>query len=343
MADEQRKRVQSADGIEKTTRRARAAAAKGMSFRALADLYRAEVSTFKKAPEHDARHLRQATDHFGDRPVSEITADEWMDFFRSKLKVTVAQDGRKHGGNTAAKRLQSCICAVLNWGVTEKKVLDLNPIGRAKRVGRPEQSRDRVLNDEELTRLLVVLDDDSANSVDASIRLALRLILETCCRPEEVAEMQVAELVNLDGRSPEWHRPREGLKNDQAHIVPLSPQAVETIKAAIKISAPSEYVFASPRTNAAVRRASLGKAMKRTLVPQAKIARTTPHDLRRTSASIAARFGATVAVLGMLVGHKPKETLPGVLSVYVRYSYLTERRSALEKIGEHLAGLLALA
>jgi integrase len=63
----------------------------------------------------------------------------------------------------------------------------------------------------------------------------------------------------------------------------------------------------------------------------------TPHDLRRTFRSIAARVGVPREIAELLMNHAP----PVLEDIYDRHSYLPEKREALQKISDFIQTLAA--
>ena len=67
----------------------------------------------------------------------------------------------------------------------------------------------------------------------------------------------------------------------------------------------------------------------------------TVHDIRRTAATGMARLGVPPQVADALLNQKGG-VISGVAAVYIRYSYLDERREALETWEAHVVSLLGL-
>jgi integrase len=65
----------------------------------------------------------------------------------------------------------------------------------------------------------------------------------------------------------------------------------------------------------------------------------TLHDLRRTVVSGMARLGVAPHVADKILNHQ-SGTISGVAAVYQRHEFLAERKDALERWGEHVAGLI---
>jgi integrase len=64
------------------------------------------------------------------------------------------------------------------------------------------------------------------------------------------------------------------------------------------------------------------------------------HDLRRCAASGLARLQTPPHVIEAVLNHR-SGTISGVAAVYNRYSYLDEKRLALEAWAQHVQGLAA--
>jgi integrase len=106
--------------------------------------------------------------------------------------------------------------------------------------------------------------------------------------------MMLSELHDLSGATPHWIIPRQRTKNKKSeHTVPLSPAAVALILETLEAS--KDYakgqndrpVFASRFEGVTtLARHSLSQAVRRILKAK-KFAKFTPHDLRRTAATMA--------------------------------------------------------
>jgi integrase len=68
------------------------------------------------------------------------------------------------------------------------------------------------------------------------------------------------------------------------------------------------------------------------------IADWTMHDLRRTAATHMAKANVPPHVLSAILNHTPGSAM-GVTSIYNRFRYTDERRSALQAWAEHLTSL----
>ena len=64
----------------------------------------------------------------------------------------------------------------------------------------------------------------------------------------------------------------------------------------------------------------------------------TPHDLRRTAATLMSENGSPRLVVAKVLNHVSADA--GVTAVYDRHSYDKEKRQALEGLGRRIASLI---
>jgi len=205
-------------------------------------------------------------------------------------------------------RTLAAISAVFSWAIREEVAgVRENPCRLIRR--HEMRSRERVLGDREVALLWPSLDS------------TLRLILLTGARPGEVVALRVEDV-----RDGVWSMPGEptglwpGTKNKSNHRVPLSEPA-----AAIVV----EHVARRPR-----RRAS--EELLKRLWARCGIPKVTPHDLRRSFATLVARLGYGRQAVNRLLNHADYS----VGSVYDRYGYEAEDRRIVDAVGRHIAAVV---
>jgi integrase len=155
--------------------------------------------------------------------------------------------------------------------------------------------------------------------------------------------MMLSELHALDGPDPHWIIPRLRTKNKKTeHTVPLSPAAVRLILEALEVS--KEYakgkndrpVFASRFEGVTtLARHSLSQAVRR-IVADKKFAKFTPHDLRRTAATLAQSLRVPRDYVKALLNHKDGD----VTAIYARWHMFEEKREAAMAIEAALLPLM---
>jgi integrase len=202
-----------------------------------------------------------------------------------------------------------------------------------------EKPRDRVLTDDELRWFSAACDE-----IGWPFGALAKLLLLTAQRRDEVAGIEWAE---IDFTNRVWVIPRHKTKNDRAHEVQLSDEAMEVLQTLPRVSdqllftttgstAVSGFSRSKRRLDAAMlkaKRIELG-ARKGDAIP-----RWTLHDLRRTAATGMARLNIPPHVVDRILNHT-SGTIRGVAAVYNRFAYLEERRAALEAWSIYLSDLL---
>jgi integrase len=190
-----------------------------------------------------------------------------------------------------------------------------------------EKARERCLSDDELGAVW------RASLSLGEYGAIVRLLILTGQRRSEIAEMTWSE---IDLAAKVWTLPAARAKNGRMHSVPLSDAALAILEnfsagAGLNVFAPVSF----SREKAQLDAASTIRADS-TLPPWCI------HDLRRTCASGMAALGVPPHVVEAVLNHK-SGVIRGVASVYNRYSYAAEKRSALELWAAHVAGLPAPA
>jgi len=196
-----------------------------------------------------------------------------------------------------------------------------------------EVKRKRYLTTDELARLTVAL-TEYPNQQFANI---IRLLMLTGARRNEVVLMRWKDL-DLDRRddkgkpSPVWTKPASTTKQKTDHVVPLSAPAQQLLSQIYDAQrgARSEFVFASSRGDGRV--IELKDHWKR-LCKVTGIAGLRIHDLRHSFASQLVSGGASLPLIGALLGHSNPVTTS-------RYAHLYDdpQRAAVEKVGAIISG-----
>jgi integrase len=247
------------------------------------------------------------------RSIHEITK-------RDVVEVVTAIEQR--GAPVAANKTLKSIKTFLRWCVG-RAVLDQSP---AEGVPLPakEVARDRVLDDEELARVIL-----AARQVGGPYGGIVEFLALTGQRREEVARLQWEEL-DLARRI--WTIPRSRTKNAKAHVVHISEQALAAVKRADR-RGPLVFSLLGTKPFQEFSRA------KRVLDQLSSVTGWRLHDLRRTCVSGMAGLGVAPHVADKILNHQ-SGTISGVAAVYQRHEFFAERRAALELWGAHVSKIL---
>jgi integrase len=253
------------------------------------------------------RHIRPA---LGRMKVAEVT---WADLDTLHRKIT------KAGHATQANRVVAVASRMFALAIRWKMRSDNPAKGIERNV---EHKRKRYATPTELKRLTDALDAQE----DQQAADIFRLCLFTGCR---VGEAMSARWDDIDLPAGKWTKPGSTTKQKTDHVVPLSAPAKQLL-AVLRKRTNSEWVF--PADSAPGHRVTVQKSWL-ALCKAAKIVGLRIHDLRHSFASQLASNGASLPLIGALLGHSNPATTH-------RYAHLFDdpQRAAVERIGKIIAG-----
>lgn len=174
-------------------------------------------------------------------------------------------------------------------------------------------------------------------------KFASRLLALTATRPGVVQFAQPNEFLDLDGDQPIWHIPAEKMKLHQAEkelevfdfIVPLSRQAVAVVKAAMKLSGHTGWLFPSRRD---ARKPMSENALSYLYVRLGYKGRHVPHGWRATFSTIMNERAALLdrhgdrQIIDLMLAHRQE----GVEPIYNRAAYMPRRRELAQEWADML-------
>jgi integrase len=250
---------------------------------------------------------------WGSRSIHEITK-------RNVVEAIAAIEQR--GAPIAANKTLKTLKTFLRWCVG-RAVLDQSP---AEGIPLPakEISRDRILTDDELARVII-----AARKMGVRYGGIVELLALTAQRREEVARV-TSEEFDIEQRI--WTLPKARTKNGKPHFVHLSNEAIVVLNRANKIGR-LVFSFDGAKPFQDFTRA------KRELDELSGVRDWRLHDLRRTCVSGMARLGIPPHVADKILNHQAG-MISGVAAVYQRHDFLAERKDALERWGAHVRKIL---
>lgn len=220
-----------------------------------------------------------------------------------------------------ANRMFALLSRFFGWCV-ERDILEHSPMAGLKKLY-AETSRDRVLTEGEIRDVWLACD-----TVGYPGGTLAKLLLLTACRLREISDL-TDDMIGEDVIAlPET-------KNGRAHLIPITKQIRAVLRTMPRFK--GDYILTStagkrPMQNFADVKAKLDEA--------SGVAGWTFHDLRRTAASSMARLKIQPHIIEAVLNHK-SGAVSGVAAVYNRYSYLDEKRDALEKWGRDVDRIVA--
>jgi integrase len=206
--------------------------------------------------------------------------------------------------------------------------------------------RERILSEAEIKALPNKLAE--AQMAEQN-KAALWIMLSTCCRVSEISQ---ARWVDVDLDTSKWRIPAENAKNAKEHSIHLSPFAIEHFKTLRRLSGESPWVLPARHTQSHVCLKSLTKQigdrqrgdrlpMKGRSVNTNSLAlpegKWTPHDLRRTGATMMGALGIRPDVIEKCLNHVEQNKL---IRIYQRQKLQAEQAEAWRLLGERLELLL---
>ena len=236
----------------------------------------------------------------------------------SRCDVAVLISSVAQRAPVLANRVLAITRRLFKWAIGQG-LIEVNPCDQVERSTR-EPARERVLAKTELRQLWIATEE-----LDPSWRALFQLCTLTAQRVGEVLHMRWDDIDESW-----WTLPATSAKNGKSHRVPLSPQALQVLSG---LQRRGLYVFSAPRAPERPLRA-YRKAFKRACAI-ASVTNARPHDLRRTAASMMTSMGVSRLTVGHILNHTDRS----VTSVYDRYSYDSEKRSALQLWADTVAGI----
>ncbi len=159
--------------------------------------------------------------------------------------------------------------------------------------------------------------------------LMLKILLATCVRKSELV---LAKKVHVDLAASTWRVPDENAKGGRGYLIPLAPLAAGWFRELIEFAGESQWVLPARigRARAAdrpIHERTINEAIERLRERKLpELRQFSPHDLRSTARSQLAALGIDIIVAERCLNH----SLGGLVAVYDKYDYMTERRRALE-------------
>ena len=226
--------------------------------------------------------------------------------------------------------------------------------------------RDRVLTHPEIKELATIFTTTKAvydaaenkrkarRSLSEESQCAVWICLSTLCR---IGELLKAKWVHVDLEAGTWFIPAENTKGErgkkQDQTVTLSAFALNQFKALKKRAGESAWLFPATNGKASLNEKTVSKQIgdrqimfknrkelknrvndNSLVLSKGESGEWTPHDLRRTGATIMQELGVTMEVIDRCQNH----VIAGskVRRHYMKYDYLKEKADAWAKLGERL-------
>ena len=242
------------------------------------------ISTLRKATQRSTGYYLDAlVAYHGRRKLAGLTRADY---------VAVAESYRARGKRPSANRCKSAMHAFCAFAV-DQGWIEANPMQGMRRqtIGGKETARTRTLSEGEIKWLW--------NQSPSNHRRLFRVLLLTGCRIGE-ARAATWSMVQGDADAAVLVLPAEIVKSKRTHTVPLSAMALQVLGPRGK-DHEAIFEFAGNST--------VHAALDRTGVT------FTPHDIRRTVATLLSKLGVLPHVIERVLNHAE----PKLVQVYNRY------------------------
>lgn len=234
-------------------------------------------------------------------------------------------------GEPLARELRKHLTKMFNWAA-DRGLLNASPLAGMRRPELGYVARERVLSMEELRRIWDAAGEAEPGRTSYPFGPMVRLLILTGQRRSEIAELERG-WIDSEHRTVEI--PAARYKTKRPHVFPLSEPAWALVQSLPKWNG-GDCVFTTTSGARPVSGFSKAKAALDARIAQAgekkglgPMQPWTVHDIRRSVATHMARLGVPQEHIERVLGH----VVQGVAGTYNRYSYLDEKRAALELWG----------
>jgi len=241
------------------------------------------------------------------QPIDKVTRGMCfllLDRVRTEHGIGIAREVRKH------------LTKLLNWAA-DRSYIPGNPLAGARMPDLGYKQRERVLSMDELQKVWA-----AAAAMGYPFGDLVRLLILTAQRRGEVAN------IRRDWLLPEqaaFEIPGPMRKTRRPHVVPISEPAQEILSRMPLWNTGGHLIS----TTAGERPVSGFSKAKTNVDARSGVKGWTLHDLRRSAATHMARLAVPQEHIERVLGHE----VHGVAGTYNRYSYLDEKRAALDLWG----------
>jgi integrase len=301
------------------------------TFEVVAEAWFLKIKHQRKADEVERDVRREFVERWRGRPVTSITRQEIAQIIEDKaMGLAPAPKARKKGPAPAqARNLLGHVKSLFLWAVASGKYgLEVSPAqpvqGRA--IYGKKRRRSRVLKEDELRQVWSAVDQ-----LEYPYGPCIKLLILSGQRKSEVAEAVWPE---FDLRKKLWIIPKERMKMDHDHLVPLTEDMLALLADLPRFNT-GLHLFS---TTFGERPANgWSKCKERINEITGPLPHWVIHDLRRTMrTNLSAIPQISDRVREVMIAHNG-----GMHAVYDLYDYSDEKRQGFGLWNARLAGILA--
>lgn len=319
---------QIADGIDPSIiRKIEKAGSIENTFKAVAEEF-LEANSGKWSASHK-RHIKECFERdvypwLGSRPLKELSAVEVLTTLR---RITA------RGALETAARTKQFIGQAIRYGIATGRAE--RDVTQDLRGALPSPVRGHFPAITEPKPLGQLLRDIDAYTGDFVVKTALQLQPLIFARP---ANLAAAEWDEFDLEAAEWRIAADKMKMKDAHIVPLSRQAIALLQDIHPLTGSKRYVFASNKGKRGnephISRESIGAAIRR----MGYQGQHTAHGFRTTASTLLHEQGFHSDMIERQLSHAERNRIK---AAYNRAQHLPERRKMMQAWSDYLDSLKA--
>jgi integrase len=307
-----------ASGTDPSVQRFADKEAAALTFDVLATEWLARRDQSEATKTKDAWLIDFAIAAFGSKSADAVTSADVL---------ALLQSLEKRGLLETARRLRAKVSAVFRYGKSTQR-LKADPTADLERdaIKAPKVKHHAAITDpKRVGELLRAIDAYTGGFIASR---ALRLAPLVFVRP---GELRTAEWSEVDLDKAEWRIPAAKMKMGIEHIVPLSKQAVMTLREVHALTGRSRYVFPSARTLQRPLSENTVNASLRTMGYDSDT--MTGHGFRTIASTLLHELGYATDVIERQLAHKEANAIK---DAYNRAQHLPERITMMQAWADYL-------
>jgi integrase len=275
----------------------------------------------RTARDYRAQMRQHVFPKWGDRPINALTRSDVVDIHAALTRA---------GSSTRANRVVATLSSLFGWLQRDRGYTGVNPAAGVEK--NPEHGREVFLTAAQVRDALAGIERYAQRGngrwAARSVADCLTFIIATGCRSHEAKAARWSE---FDDDLGTWIKAAPTTKQRRVHRVPLNDIATDVLRRRRDARHNGLYVFPGRHGDHHVTqlRAAWSRIRKDASLPDG----VRIHDLRHSFASLALHAGASLPLIGKLLGHSNVRTT-------ARYSHLldSDLRAVAGKVNALIEG-----
>lgn len=275
----------------------------------------------KKSPGWSPYYLKQIEGfmdadvypHIGALAIRNVTAHQL-------LEIVHRIEGR--GASTVAVLVRQWLSAIFRYAVATLRA-DTDPAAALRgAITRPKVKHRKPLSRADIPPFMAALAKYGGYRTTV---ISLRLVMLTFVRP---GEMRAASWAEFDLDRAEWRIPAERMKMREAHVVPLSRQALDLLGELHTLTGGQQWLFPNNRQpKTCMTMTTMNRALERMGFNGEGTVGFSAHGFRATASTMLNELGYRPDVIERQLAHKERNS---VRASYNRAEYMAERRAMMQ-------------